>query len=270
MKKICIYVLVIIGICFAIPIFFTRSFKTKEVFSKQEEKLLDIERYLYKDFETIKLLHHKTGEIEEKYLDEYIAEVVSSEIPVTYELEALKAQAVAARSYTIYKIIHGSRHENADICDDSTCCQAWISKSDRVEKWGDDGIKNWNKIADAVNETAGEVVTYDGQIINAFFHSNSGGTTEIVSEVWGGKDLPYIQSVETSGEDAYAQYSSEVSIGREELLNKLKEKYSDIEIDFSKEDSIKIIAYTGSGRVKTIRFGNKELSRRRSKNYLRS
>lgn len=130
------------------------------------------------------------------------------------------------------------------------------------------GIDKWNKIVEAVNATLGEVASYEGQIINAFFHSNSGGTTEAVSEVWGGEDLPYLQSVETSGEDAYTQYSSEVTISRDELLNKLREKYSDIEIDYENQECIKVIKYTGSGRVKTVRFGNRELSRSRDKNNI--
>lgn len=260
MKKISLYILGVIGICFLIPIFFTTRFKIKEIFS-EEKVLLDIEKYTYSDFQTIRLLHKGTGEIEEKELDEYIAEVVSAEIPAEYDIEAIKAQAVAARSYTIYRIIHGSKHEGADICDDYSCCQAWISKEDRIAKWGENGIDNWNKIAEAVNGTLGEVGTYEGQIINAYFHSNSGGTTETASNVWGGSDLPYLVSVETSGEDAYTQYSSEVNLSKEELLNKLKEKYADIEIDFSDAESIKILEYTESGRVKTIRFGNKEISR---------
>ncbi len=61
--------------------------------------------------------------------------VVSAEIPIDFDIEAIKAQSVAARSYTIYKIIHGSKHENADVCDDATCCQAWLSRDDRISKW---------------------------------------------------------------------------------------------------------------------------------------
>lgn len=108
MRKIVLYILGIIGICFLIPIFFTTKFKVKEVIAKEEEpekELLDIEKYSYTDFEKIKLLH-EDGSVEEINLDEYIAEVVSAEIPADYELEAIKAQSVAARSYTIYRIIH--------------------------------------------------------------------------------------------------------------------------------------------------------------------
>ena len=91
MKKLYIYIIGVIGISFLIPIIFTTRFKVKEVFNEQEPVILDIEKYSYSDFSTIKLLHSKTGEVEEKPLDEYIAEVVSAEIPVDYELEAIKA-----------------------------------------------------------------------------------------------------------------------------------------------------------------------------------
>ena len=259
MRKIIIYIALVIGICFIIPIFLTVKFKVKEV-ATENKIILDIEKYAYSDFGTIRLLHKNTSEIEEVPLDEYVTAVVSAEIPVDYDIEAIKAQSVATRTYTIYKIIHGSKHENADICDDASCCQAWISRENRIEKWGENGIDNMNKIIQAVNATVGEVITYEGQIINAFFHSNSGGKTETVSNVWGGTDLPYLQAVETAGEEEYSQYSSEVTFTKEELLNKLKESYKDIQIDFGNNESIKILELTDGNRVKTIRLGNKELS----------
>lgn len=153
MKKIIIYIVAVIGICFLIPIFFTVKFKLKEINTEIEVPELSVEKYTYSDFGTIKLLHAKTGEIEEKSLDEYIAEVVSAEMPAHYELEALKAQSVAARTYTIYKILSGKLHENADLCDSANCCQAWISKEDRLAKWEDNKMENWNKIVEAVNAT---------------------------------------------------------------------------------------------------------------------
>ena len=153
MRKVVIYVLIIIGICFLIPIFFTVKFKIKNVNSVVEVPELSVEKYSYSDFGTIKLLHTSTGEIEEKPLDEYIAEVVSAEMPVTYEVEALKAQAVSARTYTIYKIISGTGHEGADLCDNSAHCQAWISKENRLSKWEEPQMEKWNKIVEAVNAT---------------------------------------------------------------------------------------------------------------------
>ena len=218
--------------------------------------------YNYGQYQTIKLLHIKTNNIEEILLDEYLYGVVSAEMPADFELEALKAQAIVARTYTIYKIIQNqSKHENAHICDNSACCQAWISKDDRLAKWKEEERQEkWNKIVLAVNETKGKIITYEGKPINAFFHSNSGGATESPSNVWGGTGYPYLQTVSTSGEDAYSQYSSEVEITKEEFIIKMKEKYSDFSINFEEENCIQIIEYTTGGRIKTIKIGNQNLS----------
>lgn len=187
--------------------------------------------------------------------------VVSAEMPANFELEALKAQAIVARTYTAYKMFKGSKHENADICDDSTCCQAWISKEKRFERWNEaDREDNWNKIVSAVDETKGKIITYNGEPINAFFHSNSGGTTETVSNVWEGTDYPYLQSVETSGEEDYTQYSSSVTLTKEEVLQKIQESHPEANIDFNSENPIQITEYTDSGRVKTVQFGNVSIS----------
>ena len=211
---------------------------------------------------TIKLLHSATGKVEELNLDEYLYGVVSSEMPASYEIEALKAQAVVARTYTIYQTKkNASKHENADICDNYACCQAWISKEDRFSKWNtEESESNWNKIVEAVNSTSGKIITYNGEAINAFFHSNSGGVTESSVNIWGGVDYPYLKSVETAGEEGYTQYSSQVQFSKQDLLNKIKEKYQDCEIDFSQQNCIQILEYTTSGRVKTIKFGNKEIA----------
>ena len=181
-------------------------------------------------------------------------------MPADYEKEALKAQAIVARTYTIYKI-QNKKHENADICDDSSCCQAWVSKETRLSRWDEDKREsNWKKIEECVNETKGKIITYEGKPINAFFHANSGGKTEIPVNVWGGTGYPYLQVVETAGEEGYDQYESEVSLTKEELIDKLETKYSDISIDFNNQDDIKILEYTNSGRVKTVKFGNHNLS----------
>lgn len=206
------------------------------------------------------MLHKKTEEVEEVDLEQYLYHVVSAEMPADFELEALKAQAVVARTYTLFKA-QNKKHENADICDESTCCQAWISKEDRLARW-EEGKResNWQKIEQCVQETRGKIVTYNKEPINAFFHSNSGGRTELPVNVWGGSDFPYLQVVETAGEEGYSQYASEVELSKEELLEKLKEKYADIQIDFAKDEEIKILEYTDSNRVKTVQFGNHQLS----------
>ena len=276
MKKILIYLLSFILIIFIIPAFLTKRTTPTSSKKETERQLQDNNQqeqttenqteisnkntYNYSKYGTISLLHKKTGEVEQVKLDEYLCNVVSAEMPATFEQEALKAQAIVARTYTTYKILN-KKHDNADICDDSTCCQAWISKDDRLAKWEENQREsNWQKICSAVNETSGKIITYENKPIDAFFHSNSGGITEVPVNVWGGTGYPYLQSVETSGENTYTQYASEVTLSQEELINKLKEKYSDISIDFTNSEDIKILEYTESKRVKTVKFGNHEIS----------
>ena len=265
MKKFVIYFFAFLFLCFILPALLTKGETTasSETSNNEEEKqqeTADTEKYNYQKYGKIQLLHTDTNTVEEVELDAYLCNVVSAEMPVDFEIEALKAQAIVARTYTIYKI-QNKKHDNADICDDSNCCQAWISKEDRLARWEENKEEKWSKIEQSVNETKGKIITYQNQPINAFFHSNSGGKTELPVDVCGGgSNLPYLQVVETSGEDGYTQYNSEVELTNEEVLEKLKSKYGDIQIDFNNQEDIKILEYTSSGRVKTIKFGNHEIS----------
>lgn len=270
MKKVILYFIAFILVCFFLPAILTKKdAKFVETSSKSNNEIIENtdstqenikSTYNYKNYGTIKLLHKKTGEVEQVNIDDYLCNVVSAEMPADYEIEALKAQAVVARTYTIYKI-NNKKHENADICDDSTCCQAWVDKETRFSRWEESKREsNWEKIQKCVQETQGQIITYQNQPINAFFHANSGGKTELPVNVWGGTGLPYLQVVETAGEEGYKQYESEVELTQDELIEKLKTKYSDISIDFSNQEDLKILEYTDSGRVKTVKFGNHEIS----------
>lgn len=263
MRRIIVYILCFVVLCFILPIIFTKRPQTVKMSNptlaeeNQEKKEEKSEPYTYKNYANVKLLHSKTGEVQELNMDEYLYGVVSAEMPANYEIEALKAQAIVARTYTAYKISKGSKHGDADICDDSKCCQAWISKESRFEKWNEaDRENNWDKISTAVNETAGKIITYNGEPINAFFHSSSGGITETAANVWGGGDYPYLQSVETTGEDVYTQYASTVTLTKEEVLQKIQDTHPEVVIDWNTENPIQITEYTESGRVKTVQFGN--------------
>ena len=260
-KTICLIMSVIV-LTFLIPFIFTKRTTIQSSISTNEEKQqLETVEYDYTKYSTIKLLHADTNEIEEVKLDDYVACVVSAEMPVSYHVEALKAQSVVARTYTIYKITTSSKHLNADICDKSTCCQAWIAKEDRLKKWDEkERADNWNKIITTVNDTIGQIITYEGKPINAFFHANSGGKTEVPFYVWGGTGYPYLQVVETAGEDAYSQYSSEAEFTKEEFINKIKEQHKYFEIEFDKENCIEITERDSSDRVVTVKIGNLNLS----------
>ena len=252
MKKVLFYLLFIVFLIIVMPMVFTKKFETEEV-----SKTIP---YDYGDYSQIKLLHVQDGSIEKINLDEYLYGCVASEMPASFDIEALKAQSVVARTYTIYQMKNSDKHEGADLCDSSLCCQAWMTKENRFSRWEDEKeAEYWKKIAKAVDDTKGKVIFYNDEPINALFHSNSGGITELAINVWGG-EYPYLQVVETSGEDAYSSYNSEVRISKDNLVQKMMSKYSDFTIDFGKDDFIKIIENTSSKRVSKIKIGNKELT----------
>lgn len=257
MKKLLFYFVFIIILIFTMPIIFTNPFNTKEVVAEE----ISEEKFDYGEYSNIKLLHTDTGIVEDIDLDTYLYGVVASEMPASFEIEALKAQAVVARTYTIYQIKNGGKHGDiANVCDSSLCCQAWISKENRMSRWEENARDEyWNKIVQAVNLTKGKIILYNKEPINALFHSNSGGKTELSINVWGG-DFPYFESVETSGEENYSSYSSEVEISKDELVKRMLEKYSEFKINFEESDCIKILEYTENDRVKKIRIGNIEIS----------
>lgn len=249
-----------IGAFVILPMWLTQSFEINEDTQRIEINVEKPSLDLGVQYKKINLLHNNENVVETLELEDYLINVVAAEMPVEYEEEALKAQATVARTYTLYQIENGHKHDNADVCDSSTCCQAWISKEKRYEKWGDNQDEKWSKLTNAVYSTAGEVITYNGKPIDAFFHSNSGGTTEIPINVWGGSDFPYLQVVETSGEDEYSQYYSEKEYTKAEIESKMKSAYSDFSIDWNEENCIEILEYTESSRIKTLKIGNKNIS----------
>lgn len=255
MKKVIAYIAFVLIFVFIVPAIFTRKFNFETVSAETVEKQ---EIYDYGMYNQVKILM-PNGEVKEIPLDEYLYGVLSAEMPASYEKEALKAQAIVARTYTMYKILKDKKHDNCDICSNYSCCQAWIDEDSKKEKWKEKYDEYNEKIKSAVNETKGKIITYENAPINALFHANSGGKTELPINVWGG-NFPYFAVVETSGEEAYSGYFSEVEFSKEEFINKLKEKYSDFEIDFLDEKCIEILEYTDSGRIKNIRIGNKEIS----------
>ena len=149
---------------------------------------------------TLRVLHG--GTIEEMPMDKYLLGVLRAEMPASFEPEALKAQAVAARTYTLYKMAQGGimRHPDADACDDITCCKAYRTAEDAAADWGAEALYYEEKLARAVAETDGEAIVYDGQPVLAVFFSSAAGHTQGAGEVWQ-SDLPYLKSVD-SPEDA--------------------------------------------------------------------
>ena len=176
-------------------------------------------------------------------------------MPITFELEALKAQAIVARTYTMYKLKNNSNsHENADMCDDINCCQAYKSKEYAFASWDDlEEQAKWKKLETAVNETSNLVITYNGEIIESFFHSHSGGQTENIKYVWGDSEIPYLKSVTGNEEDSYQDSKTFTKTEFKELI---KSKVPNYNIENSK---ILIEDYTGSGRVNKLKIDDIEI-----------
>ncbi len=146
-------------------------------------------------------------------IEEYLPGVIAAEMPASYESEALKAQAVAARSYIFYKLdIVSPEHPDAAVCDNPNHCKAHISETDARAKWAkSDADHYWEKIVNAVDSTRGEYMICGDEVVEAFFFAQSGGRTENSEDVWG-ESRPYLKSVE-SPENS----SSQSSISTKEL-----------------------------------------------------
>ena len=161
-------------------------------------------------------------------------------MPASFEIEALKAQAIAVRSYT-YRKIHSKVHENYDMCDDSKHCQAWKESDD---------LEYYKKITQAVESTKGKVALYKGEIINAVYHASSGGFTEDAVNVWSGHE-DYLISVESPNEEKVMKnYRSEIIVSKKEFLKKLQLKES-------KKLNIEVLEKTNGNRVKEIRINQR-------------
>lgn len=234
---------------------------------KGEQALLDkdgnIRIQVLSDRE-IQVYNHREKEVETMNLEEYIACTVAGEMPASYEEEALKAQAVAARTYVARKMNAGgcNQAEGADVCTSSAHCQAFCSLEDMKEKWGDDFTANYEKIASAVMDTAGEILTYDGKPIEALYFASSGGQTEDAQNVFSNAQ-PYLVSVDSPGEGEMGRNEEDKTFTKTEFLQLLKESgYSTGLDEESLQKGIEILSRYDSGRVEKIRIGEAELTGR--------
>ena len=183
---------------------------------------------------------------EDKDLEEYLVGVVLAEMPASFEEEALKAQAVVARTYGIRALEGKRKHQEGDICGDSTCCQGYLDPAD----YG--GTQEaLQKVRDAVAATAGQVLTYEGELVEATYFSCSGGVTEDAVAVWG-TDVPYLQSVASPGEEGAAYYVDGVEFTLEDFLDKLN-----LELSGDPGTWLGKVTYTAGGGVDTMVIGGK-------------
>lgn len=192
----------------------------------------------------------RTGDaVEQQELEDYLVGVVLAEMPASFEEEALKAQAVVARTYTLRANQRGGKHGDGSVCTDFACCQAYIDPEVYCSRGGTG--ENVEKIRRAVMATAGQVLTYGGELIEATYFSCSGGTTEDAVAVWG-NDYPYLQSVDSPGEEHAAHYTDTVTFTPAEFAAAV-----DPALSGSPKNWFGAVTYTDGGGVDTMVIGGK-------------
>ncbi len=204
---------------------------------------------------TITLLRSGTGQVEELTLADYLWGVVAAEMPASFQTEALKAQAVAARTYALRK--GGgvtADHPDAMVCDDHTCCQAYITKEEAAAGWGGEAEFYTGKVAAAVAGTDGLVLTYDGALIDAVFHSSSSGSTADAAEVWG-RPVPYLKPVSTPEGEEVPNYHTTVTVSLEDFKAAIREKYPEARFGEDYTAWFGPVTYTAAGAVATLPVG---------------
>lgn len=214
------------------------------------------------DIQKVKVYISDQDKVIEMQLDEYVKGVVAAEMPASFEIEALKAQTLAARTYTLLKVIKNKGnsdeyHKGGDICTNFAHCQAYKNNKQLKETWGIvEYYKNLDRISKAVDETKDLVITYQDDLINPLFHSTSGGKTENSEDVFQSK-LPYLRSVISLGEEASPRYTSKVVLSFDEFKNRLLNQDKELILNKNDIKNIKIINESEGLRVKQIQIGNK-------------
>lgn len=199
---------------------------------------------------TVRVYRQNTGIIENVPIEEYIVGVLAGEMPVNFELEALKAQAVASRSY-VMKQIEKNINKEYDVVD-TVMNQVYLDKEYLMSTWSDSYTDNINKIKLAVLSTKGEYLSYNHKVVEALFFSTSPGITENSEDIFVSKE-PYLRSVVSTWDEISPVYSVTLTFPLEQFCNLLN-------INYKEKLYIEIIEQTSTGRVKKIKINDKELT----------
>lgn len=213
----------------------------------------------------VRVYRHDSGLVQEVPLEEYVAGVVAAEMPAEFPVEALKAQAVAARTYVLKRIMAGgvenSVHPGADVCDDHRHGQAFMSREEMRERWGTlNYYRYYYKIRQAVADTAGEVITYRGELIDPVFHSCCGGRTENSEDVWK-YAVPYLRSVPCYCAEGDGVQRERVKLSLDEIVQAFNGGSGVLPASTgaARRPLLEVLERTGTGRPKTLRVGAVEV-----------
>lgn len=193
------------------------------------------------------------GEIRELPLEDYVVGVLAGEMPASFAPEALKAQAVAARTYALY-CAASSKHEGADVCGKPGCCQAWRDEEDLRRGWGADYEQNLARLRAAAEETAGEYLCYEGEPVFAAFHASSAGATEASGAIWNPR--PYLVSVPSpESADTVPHYVSRLLCAPLDFRDTLLAAHPEADLSGGPETWLGPVERDASGRVASVTLG---------------
>lgn len=185
----------------------------------------------------------RDGNVQQMSMDAYLTSVVLAEMYADFEMEALKAQAVVARTYTLYKLA-SPKHDVAAVCTDAGCCQGYCSLHEYLQAGGTQA--QILRVQQAVEQTDMLVITYEGELIEATYFSCSGGKTEDALAVWG-TDVPYLQSTDSPGEEGATYYTDTVAFDVSEFNRRLGNAMTG-----PSESWLEAVTYTKGGGVATM------------------
>ncbi|MDD4089679.1 MAG: stage II sporulation protein D [Tissierellia bacterium] len=277
MLKRIIYAFVVFAMLLTIPNLSLNFFEKKMNITSAAVQQNDSSKYAYDKHEEInttdvhepkliKVYNNKTNEVMVIDFEEYLKGVVASEMPAEFNTEALKAQVVSARTYLLYRLKKypdgQPEHSEAPVCT-GIHCQAWSSNNELIQSHYDGWYeKYWSKIEGVVEATRGQVLTYDGKIIEPLYHSTSGGRTENSEDVFSAA-VPYLRSVESPYEGESPKLNSSVKITTSEFIDKIESVYGEMNMTESNlNEKIVLGEVSEGGKIKTLIIDNTEISGR--------
>lgn len=211
----------------------------------------------------VRVYLHQENRVAYMQLEDYLVGVVGAEMPAEFPLDALKAQAVAARTYVVKRISAGGvdnpLHAGADVCDDHRHGQAWLSREELKKRWGTVRYYSYYyKVKRAVDETRGQVLTYQGELIDPAYHASCGGRTENAEDVWK-FEVPYLKSV-ACPYDSDPNPVQSASFSFEQVDQALGTSLSAVPAAGKEKPArdFKLVEKTAAGRPKILQIGSRQ------------
>lgn len=250
MRKVLVIGLLLTAVIYILPVFCGLLEQEEPLSIPQESVVADAEITVLVD-----------GEARTMKLEDYVVSVVAGEIAPDFPTEAIRAQAVAARTYALYKQKTGrpAQHEEADVCDDPAHCAAFVDlKTEAAARWGEQANTAQDVIRQAVEDTAGQVLTYEGEPIVAVFSSAAGEKTERAVDVWG-SDIPYLQSVDSPGGEACPKYYDAVVLTADEICERAAKTLPSADLSGDPSGWFKASERSEAGGIVRMKFGGVEV-----------